>query len=122
METLHDLLHDFFVNNTRSATYLMHCENSFVVEDNEDGSEVIVCVYDGTDDGGDKSLAGVSLAYIDNYGGEDQGSAYWSIYKFKRFDEELFIRFNGYYASHYGSEYEGFEFVKPVEKTIIVYE
>lgn len=122
MKTLYDKLNDYFVNEPYTAGHLMRCDNPFVVEEIEDNSEVIVCVYDGTEVGGDKSLAGIAIKYIDNYGGEDMGSEYWSIYKFSRNGVELYIKFEGYYASHYGSEYQGYKFVKPVEKTIIVYE
>jgi hypothetical protein len=59
---------------------------------------------------------------VDSYGGEDQGSDYWCVWKFTKNNEECFVKFYGYYASHYGTDYQGYKFVKPAQKTIIVYE
>jgi hypothetical protein len=56
------------------------------------------------------------------YGGEDQGSDYWCVWKFTKGNEECFVKFYGWYASHYGTDYKGFKFVTPEQKTIIVYE
>jgi hypothetical protein len=59
---------------------------------------------------------------VDSYGGEDQGSDYWCVWKFSKGREECFVKFYGYYASHYGTDYQGYKFVTPQQKTIIVYE
>ena len=59
---------------------------------------------------------------VDSYGGEDQGSDYWCVWKFSKGSEECFVKFYGYYASHYGTDYQGYKFVTPAQKTIIVYE
>lgn len=59
---------------------------------------------------------------LDQYGGEDQGSDYWCVWKFTKDGEECFIKFHGWYASNYGSDYHGWKFVTPKEKTIIAYE
>lgn len=59
---------------------------------------------------------------VDQYGGEDQGSDYWCVWKFNKDNEECFVKFYGWYASHYGVDYQGFKFVTPAQKTIIVYE
>jgi len=59
---------------------------------------------------------------VDSYGGEDMGSDYWSVYSFTKDNEEIFVKFYGWYASHVGSEYRGYKFVAPKEKTITVYE
>ena len=59
---------------------------------------------------------------VDSYGGEDMGSDYWSVYSFTKDNEEVFVKFYGWYASHYGSEYRGHKFVAPKKKTITVYE
>ena len=55
-------------------------------------------------------------------GGEDQGSDWYSIKHFK--DHDVYIKTSGYYQSHHGTDFEcGYgEEVKPVEKTITVYE
>lgn len=59
---------------------------------------------------------------VDQYGGEDQGSDYWTVWKFTKDGEQCFVKFYGYYASHYGSDYQGFAFVAPKQKTVTVYE
>jgi len=64
----------------------------------------------------------ISWQVEDSYGGEEQGSDYWCVWKFTKDDEDCFVKFYGYYASHYGAEYQGWKFVKPAQKTIIVYE
>lgn len=64
----------------------------------------------------------IAVKQVDSYGGEDMGSDYWSVYSFTKDNEEVFVKFYGWYASHYGSEYRGHKFVAPKEKTITVYE
>lgn len=65
---------------------------------------------------------GVVYECVDNYGGEEQGREYWWIWKFVRGEESCAIKFDGWYASHYGSEFEEFFEVKPVTKNVIVWE
>ena len=67
----------------------------------------------------DNELINVKL--LDQYGGEDMGSEYWSVYSFSKDNETFFIKFYGWYASHVGSEYQGYKFVSPQQKTITVY-
>ena len=66
----------------------------------------------------------IELNFVEHVGGEDQGSEYYSIYRFTDTisNETVFIKFEGWYASYVGSEYRHMFEVKPVEKTIIVYE
>lgn len=59
---------------------------------------------------------------VDSYGGEDQGSTYYRVYCFQSGSEKIYIKFNGWYASHYGTEYQNFEFVTPKQRTVTVYE
>jgi hypothetical protein len=66
--------------------------------------------------------AKIDFELVDNYGGEDQGSDYWSVYSFTDGMQVVFIKFDGWYASYEGSTYEEFYEVKPVEKTITVFE
>lgn len=65
---------------------------------------------------------GISTKSVDEYGGEDQGSEYWHVWKFTKDSDVVYIKFFGWYASHYGSEYQGFKIVTPQEKTVTVYE
>ena len=64
----------------------------------------------------------ITFKEVDRYGGEDQGSDYWSVYSFTDGMQVVFIQFQGWYASYEGSTYEEFYEVQPVEKTITVFE
>ena len=71
-----------------------------------------------------KKLADNNITFKleDRYGGEEQGSEYWSVYSFSNGQEVVFIKFDGWYASYEGSTYEEFYEVQAVEKTITVFE
>lgn len=62
------------------------------------------------------STKGITVEYVDGYGGEDCGREYWSVYSFtdNKTGEKVYVKFDGWYASHYGREYEGWLFVKGV--------
>lgn len=70
------------------------------------------------------NLIGYSYALIDRYGGEDCGRDFWAVWKFTHKDtgEEVLLKFEGWYASHYGAEFERFFEVQPKQKTITVFE
>lgn len=59
-----------------------------------------------------------------NGGGEGDGEECWTVYKFKhgQFEEEVFIKFDGWYQSYNGSEYQEFFAVKPVDRVVTFYE
>jgi hypothetical protein len=59
---------------------------------------------------------------VDQYGGEGQGDTWYSVKYFPKFD--LYIRTDGYYSSYNGTDFDnGYgEEVKPVQKTITVFE
>lgn len=59
---------------------------------------------------------------VEQHGGEDEGTNWYSVKYFK--DHDVYIKTTGYYQSHVGTEfYKGYgEEVKPVEKTIVIYE
>lgn len=64
-----------------------------------------------------------SLEQIDSFGGEGKGDEYWMILRLTQGDVERTFKKEGYYASHYGHEWDGyFSEVSPVEKTVIVWE
>lgn len=57
------------------------------------------------------------------FGGEDLGSTWYSIKHFPKHD--VYLKVNGYYQSHYGTDIYDWNqvgIVRPTEKTIIVYE
>lgn len=61
----------------------------------------------------------VEIVPVANYGGEGKGEERWVVARIGT----QFFRKDGYYASHYGTDWDGeFYEVKPVEKTITVYE
>jgi hypothetical protein len=67
------------------------------------------------------SLHGETLPVtkVDDFGGEGQGDDIWVVI---RVGTQLFEK-SGYYASHYGSDWEGpFTEVQAVQKTVTVYE
>jgi hypothetical protein len=64
----------------------------------------------------------IRFEHVDSYGGEDQGSDYWRVYTFTDGMQVVFIKFEGWYASHYGVDYQGWKFVTPQQKTITVYQ
>lgn len=65
---------------------------------------------------------GIRFEYEDNYGGEGQGDAYWSVYSFTNGTEVVYVKFDGWYASYNGAEYDEWYFVEPEQKTITVFE
>ena len=62
---------------------------------------------------------------VDSFGGEGQGDEYWTVIEVRdptNQDETLLVKLYGWYASYNGSEYEGWQFVTPRQKTITVYD
>ena len=61
---------------------------------------------------------------VDSYGGEDQGSDFYSVILIRNpdnHDEQYHIKFRGWYTSYDGAEYDNWSFVEPKQKTITVY-
>lgn len=100
---LHDVLFDYFTHNNNEAERFMHGHASRCIED-------LILSIDA------------SYSEVDSYGGEDCGSTYYRVYCFQSKDEKVYIKFNGWYASHYGSEYEDYFFVKPKQVTVTQFE
>lgn len=66
--------------------------------------------------------AGIDVEHVDNHGGEGEGEDYWSVYRFTKGDDTVYVKFQGWYASYVGSEFNEWFFVEPKQKTITVYE
>lgn len=64
---------------------------------------------------------GIELKHKANHGGEGEGDKYWSVYEFKQGDESVHVKFDGWYASHVGSELTDYFFVKPKQVTVTQY-
>ena len=58
------------------------------------------------------------LTHVDSFGGEGEGDSYWSIFKFTHKKEEVYVKFNGFYQSYNGAEFDGWYFVEPAEVTV----
>lgn len=56
---------------------------------------------------------------VDEYGGEGQGDNYYAVWSFPHLN--LYVQFDGWYASHMGSEYQTMFEVSPMEVTKIEY-
>lgn len=71
-----------------------------------------------------KKSLGLTWKEVAQYGGEGQGDTWYSVKYFP--DLDLYIKVDGYYQSYCGTEFFGWEQscseVRPVEKTITVYE
>lgn len=78
-------------------------------------------VYSNINDGVDNIFGKVDTVE-DVGGGEGDGETRYIVRHFV--DHDLYLRTNGYYASHYGEDWEnGFgEFVKPVQRMVTFYE
>ena len=61
---------------------------------------------------------------VDSHGGEGEGSDFYIVIQIRNpdnHDEQYYIKFQGWYASYDGAEYESWSFVEPKQKTITVY-
>ena len=61
---------------------------------------------------------------VDSCGGDDQGSDFHSVILIRNPDnhnEQYHIKFQGWYASYNGAEYDSWSFAEPKQKTITVY-
>lgn len=61
---------------------------------------------------------GLTVDFVDSFGGEGQGNDYWSVYSFTDGDNVVYVQFDGWYASYNGSEYSEWFFVEP--KQVVV--
>lgn len=56
---------------------------------------------------------------VEKFGGEGRGDDYYRVFHFT--DHDVYIQFDGWYASHQGSEYERMFEVKPEQITVTQY-
>lgn len=52
---------------------------------------------------------------VEHHGGEGEGDSYWTIYYFKA--HNIYLDFNGWYASHHGAEFTNLVEVFPTQVT-----
>lgn len=101
METLSQKLLTYFNKNTSNAQCFMQ---GYKTSD-----------FDG-------NFPSVRTEILNEYGGEDQGSDYYSIWEFSEKDETVILKFQGWYASHYGSEFREVFEVKAVHVQRVEYQ
>jgi len=99
-----DILRDFFNSDAPSKdcryVYISDCAESFLQKELE---------------------LSINHAHVDSFGGEGEGERFWSVYKFTKGNESVYVKFDGSYQSYNGSEYDEFYFVEPKEVTRIEY-
>lgn len=66
--------------------------------------------------------AGITVEFADRYGGEGKGDDYWSVYKFSKGDEAFYVKFDGWYASYNGSEFNEWFFVEPKQVQVVKFQ
>lgn len=65
---------------------------------------------------------GVTTECVEMHGGEGEGNSFWKVHKFTSSDGQVkYVKFEGWYESYDGAEYECFLFVKPQEVKVIQY-
>ena len=67
------------------------------------------------------TLNNLSFEHVTNHGGEGEGEDFWSVYKFSDSTGEVYVQFQGWYQSYYGSEFTEFFFVTPREVSVVQY-
>lgn len=68
------------------------------------------------------NLGVVETNVEEHHGGEDQGREYWTVWSFKFKDgSTIYVKFEGWYASYHGSEYECCFIVEAKEKVVTYY-
>jgi hypothetical protein len=103
-------------NKLTGVEVLDRLEHFFIQEDN---GGIDAYAYD---DFHEEDLALGKIETVDRYGGEGQGERWWVTRYFA--DHDVYIKTRGYYSSYNGTDFDyGIgEVVKPVQKTITVFE
>jgi hypothetical protein len=106
--TFEQTLVDYFNANQSVATEAMHCDLAISYVPWKQTQPVL------TEFGEFAEPLGISIKLVDNYGGEDQGSTYYAVYQFsKDGEEDVYIKFHGWYASYDGATFDDFKVVQP---------
>jgi hypothetical protein len=85
--------------------------------------EEIDCGYGDDDELGDK-LRNLSVAFecVEQHGGEGEGEDFYTVFKFTKDVETVFVKFQGWYQSYNGSEMTDWAFVTPKQVMVTIYE
>ena len=63
----------------------------------------------------------IGFGLVEDHGGEDMGSEFYTVWKFTRDNEECYFKFEGWYASFVGAEFQCVFEVTPKEVTRVEY-
>lgn len=116
VELLKNLVKEFLDADYPDGDYgslpsaMFHSE--FPSQDSKYNAEFEISVLDTA-----KTL-GIQVNFVENFGGEGEGDKYWSVYSFTKDGQTVYVKFDGWYASHYGSEFNDWFFVKPEQVTV----
>lgn len=67
--------------------------------------------------------ASIGFTCVDSHGGEGEGEDFYTVYKFTNStDEDVYVKFQGWYQSYNGSEFTDYRFVQPVQRMVTFYE
>ena len=114
--SLADKLNNYFTQNDGVATVMMHDNCSLEFQEWDSKNMVKTQFGEWAEANGVTETSSVK-----SYGGEDQGSTYYSVIRFSDGTDEVFLKFYGWYASYDGANYEDFTRVYPKEVTRIEY-
>lgn len=64
---------------------------------------------------------GFTAEAIESFGDKGVGDTYWSVVRFTKNDESALVKFDGWYASYNGAEYEEWFFVEAREVMVTKY-
>lgn len=96
-------------------------KNFFHAYDTTSLSNNIPDEYDDLDEGEKLMPEGWTWQGVQHFGGEGMGDEYYNVVKFVKGDDFIFVKFDGYYESYNGSEYQEYCVVTPKEVTSTVY-
>lgn len=109
-EEISEILHsDLFEENGIMPEPWMWEDTPMSVSDLDEGNDLLKEQYERLGE----------IEMVEHHGGEGEGDDYYTVYHFKNHD--VWIQFQGWYASHVGSEYEGMFEVQPEQKLVTIY-
>lgn len=114
---LEQALVEYFNDNQSVSTEAMNCDLAISYVPWKQTEPVL------TEFGVFAKPLGISIKLVDSYGGEDQGSTYYAVYQFsKDGEQDVFIKFSGWYSSYDGATFEDFKVVQPKQVMKIEFE
>jgi hypothetical protein len=105
------------MQNKLTGAEILERLNTFFLEEDNGGIDDYAYGYFNKE-----ALALGKIEDVDSYGGEGQGERWWVTRHFV--DHDVYIKTRGFYSSYNGTDFDyGIgEVVKPVQKTITVFE